>query len=259
MTESLLVEWAQHDVLVLTLNRPERRNAVDPELLTALTSALLTEGARASAVILRGAGDSAFCAGYDISRLTGSIEDLDADRYIGDAASGLRTCPAPVVAQLNGHCHGAGVELALSCDLRIAGDDLRLSVPAVSLGVVYRYQFVARLVQISGMARASDLLLAMPELDAGRALAWGLVSEVVPASEIAARVAHLAERLAKSPPAAVRGTKASLNLLAARAALAEDVQRAQQLRAHAAGSPERRDAVRRRQQAISRRSRPASS
>ena len=259
MTDNLLVEWGAHEVLTLTLNRPERHNALDPELLTALTAALLTDGARASAVILRGAGRDAFSAGYDISRLTGSIEDLEADRFIGDAASGLRTCPAPVIAQLNGHCHGAGVELALSCDLRIAGDDLRMSVPAVSLGVVYRYQFLARLVQMCGMARASDLLLAMPELDAGLALGWGLVTEVVPASEIGARVAHFAEKLATSPPAAVRGTKASLNLLGARAASAEDLQRAQQLRAQAAGSPERREAVRRRQLSMSRRSRPASS
>ncbi|HKW70214.1 MAG TPA: enoyl-CoA hydratase/isomerase family protein [Candidatus Dormibacteraeota bacterium] len=257
MTDALLVESGAHDILTLTFNRPGRRNALDPELLTALTTTLLTDGARAAAVILRGAGGS-FSSGYDISRLTGSVEDLEADRFIGDAASALRTCPAPVIAQLDGHCHGAGVEIALSCDLRIAGDDLHLSVPAVSLGVVYRYQFVARLVQICGAARASDLLLAMPALDAGRAYAWGLVTEVVPVAEIGARVAQLAEKLATSPPAAVRGTKASLNLLAARAASADDLERAQRLRIHAAGSPERREAVRLRQQSMSRRARPES-
>lgn len=255
MTDALLVEWGAHDVLTLTLNRPQRRNALDPELLTALTTALVTDGARAAAVVLRGAGADAFSSGYDISRLTGSVKDLEADRFIGDAANAVRTCPGPVIAQLNGHCHGAAVEIALSCDLRIAGDSLRLSVPAVSLGVVYRYQFIARLVQICGVARASDLLLAMPELDAGRAYAWGLVTEVVPAAEVAVRVGQLAETLATSPPAAVRGTKASLNLLAARAASAEDLERAQQLRTHAAGSPERQEAVRRRQQSMSKRRR----
>lgn len=253
MTDSLLIEWGQHDVLTVTLNRPERRNALDPELLTALTTTLLTDGARASAVILRGAG-GAFSSGYDISRLTGSVEDLEADRFIGDAAAALRTCPAPVLAQLDLHCHGAAVEIALSCDLRIAADNLRMSVPAISLGVVYRYQFVARLVQICGLTRASDLLLAMPELDAQRANDWGLVTEVVPAAEIAARVGELAEMLATSPPAAVRGTKASLNLIGARAVWPEDLERAQELRTHAAGSPERREAVRRRQRSISRRS-----
>ena len=131
-------------------------------------------------MILRGAGTEAFSSGYDISRLAGSVEDLDADAFIGEAVSALRACPAPVIAQIHGHCHGAAVEIALSCDLRIASDDLRMSVPAVSLGVVYRYQFLARLVQICGLARASDLLLAMPELDAERAHQWGLVTEILP-------------------------------------------------------------------------------
>jgi enoyl-CoA hydratase/carnithine racemase len=160
-----------------------------------------------------------------------------------------------VIARLQGHCHGAAVELAMNCDLRIAADDLRLSVPAVSLGVVYRFQFVARLVQICGIARASDLLLAMPELDAERAAAWGLVTEVVSASEIDGRIQALAEMLAASPRTAVQGTKASLDLLARRAISGEDLLLAQQLRSAAAASPERREAVTRRKQSMSRRSR----
>src|SRR5689334_11812741 len=137
MTDSLLTEWGANDVLTLTINRPERRNALDPELLGALADALHRDGERAGAVILRGAGDDAFSAGYDLSRLTGTPADLDADRHIGEAASALRACPAPVIARLTGHCHGAGVELALNCDLRFASPTLRMSVPAVSLGVVY--------------------------------------------------------------------------------------------------------------------------
>src|SRR5437762_6123333 len=147
MTDSLLTEWGEHDVLTLTLNRPERRNALDPELLTALAESLDSHGDRARAVILRGAGVDAFSAGYDLSRLTGTPADLEADRFIGEAVSALRQFPAPIIARLQGHCYGAGVELALNCDLRIASPSLRMAVPAVSLGVVYRYQFVARLVR----------------------------------------------------------------------------------------------------------------
>ncbi len=254
MAESLLRQWGAHDVLTLTIDRPDLRNALDPELLTGLAEALRDDGERASAVILRGAGTEAFSSGYDLSRLTGTVDDLEADRHIGEAVAALRACPAPVIARLQGHCHGAGVELAMSCDLRIAADDLRLSVPAVSLGVVYRFQFVARLVQICGIARASDLLLAMPELDAERAAAWGLVTEVVRGSEIDDRVHALAEKLAASPRTAVRGTKASLDLLARRAIAGEDLLLAQQLRAAAAASPERHEAVTRRKQSMSRRS-----
>lgn len=253
MTDALLAEWGAHDVLTLTLNRPERRNAVDPELLGALAETLHTEGARAGAVILRGAGDEAFSAGYDLSRLTGTATDLEADRFIGEAASALRACPAPVIARLTGHCHGAGVELALNCDIRVASPTLRMSVPAVSLGVVYRFQFVARLVQTCGIARATDLLLAMPELDAESAYRWGLVTEVVPASDIDERAHALAQKLASSPRSAVHGTKASLNLLERRAVSGEDLLLAQQLRAAAAASPERKEAVKRRQQSVTRR------
>jgi enoyl-CoA hydratase len=255
VAESLLREWGAHDILTLTIDRPNRLNALDPELLTALAEALQDDGERASVVILRGAGTEAFSSGYDLSRLTGTVEDLEADHYIGEAVTALRACPAPVIARLQGHCHGAAVELAMSCDLRIAADDLRLSVPAVSLGVVYRFQFAARLVQICGIARASDLLLAMLELDAERAAAWGLVTEVLPGSEIDNRVHALAERLAASPRTAVRGTKASLDLLARRAIAGEDLLLAQQVRAAAAASPERREAVTRRKQSMSRRSR----
>ena len=246
MADKLLVEWGANDVLSLTINRPERRNALDSETLHEIARVLSDEGERAGAVILRGAGTEAFSAGYDLTQLTGTIEDLEADRHIGEAATALRSCPAPIVARLQGHCHGAGVELAMSCDLRIGADRLQLSVPAVGLGTVYRYPFVARLVQICGSARTSDLLLGMAELDAETAYLWGMLTEVVPSADLDSRVQAVADRLATAPRAAVRGTKASLNLLERRGVAGEDLVEALQLRATAAGSPERLAALKRR-------------
>ena len=246
MTAKLLLDWGQHDVLTLTINRPERRNAVDPEVLAALAAALADHGERAGAVILRGAGDQAFSAGYDLERLTGTEADVEADAIIGGAVEALRTCPAPVIALVRGHCHGAGVELAMNCDLRLATPDLRLSVPAVGLGVVYRYQFVARLVAICGLNRTSDLLLGSRELDAATALAWGLLTDVVAAREIDERVQELAAKLAVSPRPAVRGTKASLNLRMGRSIAGEDLAEANRWRAAAAASVERKEALARR-------------
>jgi enoyl-CoA hydratase/carnithine racemase len=251
-------EWGLHDILTLTIDRPDRRNALDPELLGALVEALATGGANAAAVILRGAGTEAFSSGYDLSRLTGSAADLEADRLIGEAANALRMCPAPVIARLQGHCHGAAFELAMNCDLRIASHGLRMSLPAVSIGVVYRYELLARLAQTCGLGRATDLLLAMPELDADEAHRWGLVTEVVWPNEIDARVQTLAERLATSPRSAVQGTKASLTLLSRRAIPVEDLDQAHELRVKAAASPERKEALKRRQQSIARRPRPPS-
>jgi len=246
LTESLLVEWGAHDVLTLTINRPARRNAVDPEVLGALAEALTSEGERAGAVILRGSGDEAFSAGYDLSRLTGTESDLDADRFIGEAVKAMRECPAPLIARLTGHCHGAGVELALSCDLRVGTPTVRMSVPAVGLGVVYRYEFVSRLVLMAGLSRAASLLLGMRELDVETADAWGIFTDLCEVEELDSRVNGLAEKLATSPRTAVLGTKASLNLLVARQVNADDLGSAQRLRSAAAASPERKEALDRR-------------
>jgi enoyl-CoA hydratase/carnithine racemase len=199
-------------------------------------------------VILRGAGNEAFSAGYDLSRLTGTESDLDADRFIGEAVKAIRECPAPVIARLTGHCHGAGVELALSCDLRIGTPTVRMSVPAVGLGVVYRYEFVSRLVLMAGLARAASLLLGMRELDAVTADGWGIFTELCEVRELDSHVNALAEKLANSPRAAVRGTKGSLNLLVARQVNADDFTGAQRLRVAAAASPERKEALERRRQ-----------
>src|SRR2546430_12828558 len=110
MTDSLLVEWGEHDVLTLTLNRPERRNALDPELLIALAESLDSHGDRARAVILRGAGVDAFSAGYDPSRLTGTPAGLEADRFIGEAGHALSPCAAPGLGRPRGRFSRAGGE-----------------------------------------------------------------------------------------------------------------------------------------------------
>jgi enoyl-CoA hydratase/carnithine racemase len=144
---------------------------------------------------------------------------------------------------IQGHCHGAGVELALSCDLRIAADDLQLSLQAVSLGVVYRYELISRLTEIAGLGRAADLLLARPVLSAPEALAWGLITEVVPAGAIDRRTRELAEMLAASPRSAVEGTKASLQLSARHESREAAMEQTRLLRQKANASPERRSAL----------------
>ena len=258
MAADLRVEWLPEQILVLTIDRPERRNVLDHELLAELATTLRNEQGRAAAVILRGAGDAAFSSGFDLRQLDGSEADLEADASLGRAAEALLSCPVPVLAQIRGHCHGGGVELALSCDLRIAADDMQLSLRAVSLGVVYRYEFVARLVQLCGLGRASDLLLGMDVLPAAQALSWGLVTEVIPAAELEERTLLRALALGRAPAAAVEGTKASLLVAARQAVTQEAVERALVWRRRAARSPERRAALAAAQTRLGRRSRPTS-
>lgn len=243
MAADLRADWWSERVLVLTIDRPKRRNAVDHELLAALATALETDGAKAGAVVLRGAGGAAFSAGFDLDQIHGTEADLDADQSIGKAVDAITGSPTPVISMIQGHCHGAGVELALSCDLRIAADDLQMSLQAVSLGVVYRYELISRLVEIAGLGRAADLLLARPILGAREALAWGLVTEVVPAPDMDRRTRELAEMLAASPRSAVEGTKASLQLAARNEPRERAVQQTRLLRQKASISPERRSAL----------------
>jgi enoyl-CoA hydratase len=243
MAADLRVEWWSERVLVLTIDRPERRNPVDHELLSALAAEVNANGAKAGAIVLRGAGGAAFSAGFDLDQIHGTEADLDADRSIGEAVDAITTSPAPVISMIQGHCHGAGVELALSCDLRIAADDLQLSLQAVSLGVVYRYQLISRLVEIAGLGRAADLLLARPVLGASEALTWGLLTEVVPAGNIDRRTRELAEMLAASPRSAVEGTKASLQMVARQELREGAMRQTRLLREKAAASPERRAAL----------------
>ena len=230
-------------MLALTLDRPERRNVLDHDLLGALAGALESDGAKARVVVLRGAGGKAFSAGFDLDLLEGSEKDLEADRFIGRAVDAITGCPAPVIAMIQGHCHGAGVELAMTCDVRIAASDLRLSLQAVALGVVYRYQLVSRLVQLAGLGRAADLLLTRPTLDAGTALAWGLVSEVVPAAGVERRTRELADAIAALPRSAVEGTKASLVLASRRAVTDTELDKVAAWRRGAIASGERKEAL----------------
>ncbi len=243
MAADLRVGWWSKNVLVLTIDRPRQRNPVDRELLAALASELETNGKKAGAVVFRGAGGSAFSAGFDFDQLHGTEADLEADQAIGLAVDAIRSCPVPVISMIQGHCHGAGVELALNCDLRLAAADLRLSLRAVSLGVVYRYELVSRLVEIAGLGRAADLLLAMPVLRASEALAWGLVTEVVASRDIELRTRELAEMLASAPRSAVEGTKASLVLAARSLNGADALEQSGRWRLRAATSPERRSAL----------------
>lgn len=243
MSAHLKIDWWSAGVIALTIDRPERRNVVDHQVLATMAAALEDEGSRARAVVLRGAGGQAFSAGFDLDLLEGSEKDLEADLAIGRAVEAITSCPAPVIAMIQGHCHGAGVELALTCDVRIASSDLKLSLQAVSLGVVYRYELVSRLVLLAGLGRATDLLLMRPTLDAHGALAWGLVSEVADPAEVEHRTREFAEAIAALPRSAVEGTKASLVVAARHAVGGIPMEQVVELRRKAIASGERRAAL----------------
>jgi enoyl-CoA hydratase len=163
-------------------------------------------------VVLRGSGDRAFIGGADLNEMA-RLDRPAAEAFIRRLArlcEAIRGCPAPVVARLAGWCLGAGLEVAMSCDLRLAAAGARLGMPEVAVGIPSVIH-AALLPPMIGASRTAWLLLTGETIDAGTAERWGLVHEVVADDELDARVAALAGRLGSFGPGAVRQQKRLLN------------------------------------------------
>jgi enoyl-CoA hydratase/carnithine racemase len=190
-------------VLILTLDRPERRNAIDPELRDALAAAFDAAGMDAAVrgVVLTGAG-GAFCAGGDLARFD---ELLDARAYrhvahrLTDLAEAIERLEKPVVAAIDGVVTGAGLALALACDWRVGSPAARVLFREGRLGLVPTHGGLTRLVKLLGLARAKEVLLGGEDLDADSALAAGLLSELTGDDVVAAARARVATMLARAP------------------------------------------------------------
>jgi len=198
----------------LVLNRPEARNALDRRTAAALTAALADLAGRPGlrAVILTGAGDRAFCAGADLRERRGlSPAELSAHtEAIAAAAEALASLPVPTIAAIRGYALAGGAELALACDLRVAGDDAVFGFPEVRVGVFPGAGGVFRLPGLVGDGAARDLLFTGRRIDAAEAHRLGLVDRLVPAGEVAAAAQALADGIGANAPLAVRAVKAAL-------------------------------------------------
>ncbi len=190
-----LVEERADGVVTLTLNRPERRNAIDPELRDALAAALdaAATDAEVRGVVLTGAG-GAFCAGGDLGRFE-ELHDLRAYRHVShrltDLVESLERLEKPVVAAIDGVVTGAGLALALACDWRVGSLAARVLFREGRVGLVPAHGGLTRLVKLLGLARAKEVLLGGDDLDAEAALAAGLLSELAGPGEDAVAVARV--------------------------------------------------------------------
>jgi len=209
----------------LTLNRPERRNALTPELIDRLVAELeridADDGLRA--VVVTGA-DGAFCAGFDIERIespggprAGTERDL-----VEVLCSRVRSVRVPVIARVNGVASGAGCDLALSCDVRVASTEARLGMPPARLGILYSYQGMARLVAVVGPATAKELLIGAELFDAERALACGMVNRVVSPERLDKETDRFVQIVVANAPFSVAASKLIVNLIADAAPLPPD-------------------------------------
>jgi enoyl-CoA hydratase/carnithine racemase len=205
IAEDVLRSHTEGGVLTLTLNRPERRNAIDPALRDALAAALdaAATDAAVRGVVITGAG-GAFCAGGDLARFE-DLHDARAYRHVShrltDLVESLERLEKPVVAAVDGVVTGAGLALALACDWRIGAPAARILFREGRVGLVPTHGGLTRLVKLLGLARAKEVLLGGEDLDAGAALSAGLLSELVDAPEDlpAAAAARIAKMLRRAP------------------------------------------------------------
>ena len=209
---SIVVDAPSEGVARLTISNPAKRNALDRGVLDGLVAALRSVDARC--VILTGEGE-VFSAGYDIGALSPEHLAEEAAELLTHpfeaAVSALEAVEVPVIAALGGHAFGGGLELAVTCDLRVCAPGARLGMPPARLGVVYSHTGLRRFVDAIGSARTRELFLTARPVDAVEALSWGLVNEVV--ADVAGRAVALAAEIASLSPLSLRGNKRVLRAL----------------------------------------------
>ncbi len=228
----LLIDEPAGGVVRLTISNPAKRNALDHPILDAITATLggLAGQGEPSAhcVVITGA-HGMFSAGYDIGEIPDREFEERAERLIAhpftEAIDALEAFPYPTLAVLPGHTIGGGLELALACDLRVAGEDIKLGMPPAKLGLVYSHTGVRRFLDAIGAARTRELFLLGRYIEAPTALAWGLVNRVARSADLEAAGLELAAELAGNAPLAQKGNKRVITaLLSAEGELAGEVE-----------------------------------
>jgi enoyl-CoA hydratase len=224
--ETLLVERRDR-VAIITINRPEKRNALNIKTREEGAAALdeLAQDDSVRVVIFTGAGDKAFIAGADIGEFAGRTAVTQRSVMLGRSLfTAIDNFPKPVIAMINGYCLGGGNELAMACDLRVASETATFGQPEINLGIIPGGGGTQRLTRLVGEGKAMELILTGEMIDAKTAAALGLVNMVVPAADLEAKTMELANRIAEKSPIALRMAKEAVKL-ASRSNLDEGLRR----------------------------------
>jgi 2-(1,2-epoxy-1,2-dihydrophenyl)acetyl-CoA isomerase len=214
----MVLQHLDSGLLTITMNRPERRNALHPDMVMGLVGAArrAAEDHEVRAVLFKGAGGS-FCVGGDVKAMAEGRAPLPFEAKLANLRRGmevsriLHQMPKPVVAQLDGAAAGAGLSMALACDLRIASESCKITTAFAKVGFSGDYGGTYFLTRLIGSARARELYLLSPVLSAEEALALGVVNKVVPDAEIDAAARELAMSLAQGPSIALGYIKRNIN------------------------------------------------
>lgn len=220
MTNEVLLIEKQENLAVLIFNRPEKKNSLSPELLVKLHLALeeLRQDDNIRAIILRGVGDQSFSSGFDIGAISAEVDPkikkiIQNKNPLDLALKSVIDYPYPVIAMLNGYAFGAGCEMAITCDIRVAADDIRMGMPPAKLGIVYSPEGLMRFINTIGLSAAKEIFFTGRFYNADRVKELGMVDYMVPRGELEDFTFSLAKEIAANAPLALKGTKRVLNLL----------------------------------------------
>ncbi|HWA43157.1 MAG TPA: enoyl-CoA hydratase/isomerase family protein [Hypericibacter adhaerens] len=213
MDENILCT-VENQVAIITLNRPAKLNAMTPEMIQQIIEATerCNQDDDVRAVIVTGAGEKSFCAGSDIRELD-TYPTPWAFRSRPDYCDAVRKLVKPSIAAVNGYAFGGGLETAMSCDIRICSPNARFAAPEIKLGWIGGGGMAVHLAHAVGPSNAALMIMTGDPIEAEKALAWGLVSEIVPAEKLQARAREIAAAIAARAPIAAETAK--LNLRAA--------------------------------------------
>ncbi len=205
--KNLLIDISEH-IAVVTLNRPDKLNALNHETLIELQQAFnsLKDDKNIFVVIITGSGEKAFVAGADISEIN-KLDMLDGKKFaeFGQSVfSMIEKFDKPVIAAVNGFALGGGCELALSCHIRIASENAKFGQPEVNLGIIPGYGGTQRLTRLINSGRAAEIILTADMIDSSEALRIGLVNKVYPQSELQSKAFEMASKIASKGQQAIR-------------------------------------------------------
>jgi enoyl-CoA hydratase len=213
--ENLLIT-TEDAVMTITINRPAQLNALNSPTIQELNKALSLADVNPDVrvIILTGSGEKAFVAGADIKEFADySVEQGRLLSALGQKLlfDFVENMSKPVIAAVNGFALGGGLELAMSCHMRIASDNAKMGLPEVTLGVIPGYGGTQRLAQLVGKGKAMEMITSAAMLNAEQALQWGLVNEVVPQADLMTKAAELAAKICKNSPTAIGAAIRSVN------------------------------------------------
>jgi len=216
MTYNQILSEVKEDILYITINREQKLNALNKEVLTELADviAFAKQSDEVRGVLITGAGEKAFVAGADISEFQnynlqeGKELAKSGQTNVFDA---IANCPKPVVAAINGFALGGGLELAMACHIRIASENAKLGLPEVTLGLIPGYGGTQRLTQLVGKGRAIEMITTADMITAEKAARIGLVNDVVPQAELISKAEEILNKIKQRAPLAVASAIKAIN------------------------------------------------